>query len=44
MNLFYKLPYYHMFAYPSIGRKHLAYPYESMGVGLYCIVTNYGVI
>ncbi len=40
-----KLPYYHMFAYPSIWEETSCISLlESMAAGLYCIVTNYGAL
>ena len=37
-----KLPYYHMFAYPSIWEETSCISLlESMAAGLYCVVTNY---
>jgi len=40
-----KLPYYHMFAYPSIWEETSCISLlESMAAGLYCITTNYGAL
>ena len=40
-----KLPYYHMFAYPSIWEETSCISLlECMAAGLYCIVTNYGAL
>ena len=40
-----KLPYYHMFAYPSIWEETSCISLlESMAAGLYCVVTNYGAL
>lgn len=40
-----KLPYYHMFAYPSIWEETSCISLlESMAAGLYCMTTNYGAL
>ena len=40
-----KLPYYHMFAYPSIWEETSCISLlESMAAGLYCVTTNYGAL
>ena len=40
-----KLPYYHMFAYPSIWEETSCISLlESLSAGLYCVVTNYGAL
>ena len=40
-----KLPYYHMFVYPSIWEETSCISLlESLAAGLYCVVTNYGAL